>query len=66
MHSSMDGTLEVQSGPTKHSGINPNLGPYQQIDITWQATNSKQSKIITSFQVYAEVSAIVFTQVRIC
>ncbi|XP_071835064.1 uncharacterized protein [Apostichopus japonicus] len=62
MHSTMDGTLKVVSGPTKHSSANSKLGPYEQTDVTWEATNTDKSRITTSFQVYSDISAVVFTQ----
>ncbi|KAJ8044596.1 hypothetical protein HOLleu_07381 [Holothuria leucospilota] len=62
MYSTINGTLKVSSGPVMHSGLNPRLGPFEQIDIIWEAMDSKNTKIMTSFQVYSEVSAVVFTQ----
>ncbi|KAJ8044597.1 hypothetical protein HOLleu_07382 [Holothuria leucospilota] len=62
MYSTMDGSLKVSSGPMMHFGVNPRLGPFEQVDIIWEAMDPKKTKIMTSFQVYSEESAVVFTQ----
>lgn len=61
-YSSMAGTLKVIQGPDVQRKNHPRLGGMKEISLTWQASDAKKTEIVTSFQLYEENTAIVFTQ----